>query len=267
MSDIRTRLRQAHDDVIPPPNVMGSLIHRRELIARRRKDQRRKIGSFIVGLLVVAVGVGVVVHEMARPASNAVPDGDPIPVILNDARLAPGPHAMSLAGLQITFTVPEGWRGSTRGVVDSERGQDPPRGAALSFWTVANVYTDPCHWSNSLARPPVGPSVNELVAALATQHRHPSGDRIKVDVDGYPSTELKMTVPDHIDMATCSNREFHSWTSPEGDRYHQGPGQIDQLFILNVNGVRLVIDASFFPDTSRKVRSTLFEMVRSIHFV
>jgi hypothetical protein len=52
-----------------------------------------------------------------------------------------------------------------------------------------------------------------------------------------------------------------------GDRYHQGPGQIDQLFVLDVDGTRLVIDASYFPDTSEQARSALFAMVRSVHFM
>lgn len=221
----------------------------------------------IIGVVVVASGVGVFVHEMARPSSDPLPDGNPIPEVLVDAKLAPGPHQLSLAGMQITFTVPEGWRGSNQGVVDADLGADAPGGAELGFWTVTNVYTDPCKWRGSLARPPVGAGVNDLVQALATQHGHPSGDRLKMDVDGYSATEIKLTVPSNLDKSTCSSGEFHSWQSPQGDRFHQDPGQIDQLFILDVDGTRLVIDASYFPGTSEKDRSALLAMFRSVHFM
>jgi hypothetical protein len=36
---------------------------------------------------------------------------------------------------------------------------------------------------------------------------------------------------------------------------------------VNVQGTRLVIDASFFPGTSLGDRSALFDMVRSIQFL
>jgi hypothetical protein len=266
MADIRTRLRQTFDDIVSPPDVMGSLATRRRRLARKRKEKRRKVAAAVVGVAVVTAGVAVFLREMSRPSTNPLADGNPIPQILDQGRLAPGPHLLSVAGLDITFTVPEGWRGSSQGVVDAELGADPFNGAGLSFWTVSNVYRDACHWRGSLADPPVGPTVNDLVASLATQHQHPSGDRVKYDVDGYDATELRLTVPQNIDLTTCSNGEFHSWQSPVGDRSHQGPGQIDQLFVLNVHGTRLVIDASYYPDTSKQDHSALFAMIRSVHF-
>jgi len=269
MSDIRTRLRQTHDDIVPPPGVMETLIGRRVHLERRKRDGRRKVASAVIGVVVVATGVGVVVHEMAQPSSTGgtVANGDPIPVILPDARLAPGPHLLQLSGLEITFDVPEGWRGSDQGVIHSEFGADGPNGSSLAFWTVSNVYTDPCHWRRSAMRPPVGASVNDLVAALAAQHGHPSGERIKANVDGFSATELEMTVPNTLAIDRCDDGQFHTWQSPQGDRDHEGPGQIDQLFVINVQGIRLVIDAAFFPGTSRANQSALFGMVRSVRFL
>ena len=269
MSDIRTRLRQTHDDIVPPSDVMETLIGRRDRLERRKRDGRRRVVSAVVGVVVVAAAIGVVVHEMAQPSSSGgtVAVGDPIPAILPDARLAPGPHLIQLSGLQITFDVPEGWRGSDQGVIHSELGADGPNGASLAFWTVSNVYTDPCNWRRSAARPTVGSSVNDLVAALAGQHGHPSGDRIKAEVDGFSATELEMTVPNTLAIDRCDDGQFHSWQSPQGDRDQEGPGQIDQLFVINVRGIRVVIDAAFFPGTSRANRSALFGMVRSVHFL
>jgi hypothetical protein len=266
MADIRTRLRQAHDDIVPPPDVMGTLIGRRKRLERRKRDQRRKIASVIVGIAVLAAGIGVVVHEMAQPGTTQVESDDQIPAILPGGRLSPGPHQLSLAGIRITFTVPEGWRGSDQGVVDSELGADAPAGAGLAFWTVSNVYTDPCEWKSSARRPPVGSSVGDLAAALATQKGHPAGDRIKTTINGFDATQLEMTVPADLDMSSCSNGEFHTWQSSEGDRFQQGPGQIDRLWLVNVHGVRIVIDASYFATTSQEDRQQVLEMCRSVQF-
>jgi hypothetical protein len=266
MADVRTRLRQTHDDIVPPPDVMGTLIGRRKRLERRTRDRRRKVVSIVVGIVVVAAGVGVVVHEMARPAATGGPSGEPNPVILPGGKLSPGPHLLVLDGLRITVHVPSGWRGSERGVVDDRYGADAPNGAGLEFWTVSNVYTDPCDWKNSAMRPPLGLTVNDLAGALATQSGHPSGPRIKMDVAGYDATKLEMTVPSGIDLSRCANGEFHTWQSPQGDRYQQGPGQIDQLFIVNVNGVRVVIDASYFPGTSARDREAVLAMFRSVEF-
>jgi hypothetical protein len=261
MPDIRSLLRETYDAIVPPDDVLSAVVRRRV-----RRDRRRKAIAVIVAIAVIGGGFTVVVREMRRPSSGPPPD-DQIPVILDGGRLAAGPHVLSLQGLRIIFDVPDGWRGTTLGVIDSDLGSGPPSGSGLSFWVVTNVYEDPCRWNSSLADPPVGPGVSDLVAALATQKRHFSGDRLKLDVAGYLATELRMQVPENLAMGTCWNDEFHTWQSLEGDRLQQGPGQIDQLFVVNVLESRLVIDASFFPGTSDDDRQTLFDMVRSVHFV
>ena len=44
----------------------------------------------------------------------------------------------------------------------------------------------------------------------------------------------------------------------------QGPNQHNQVWILDVDGTRLVIVASYFPDTSPQDRAALDEMLASI---
>lgn len=59
---------------------------------------------------------------------------------------------------------------------------------------------------------------------------------------------------------------FKSWTDVEGDRYQQGPGQIDWLWILDVEGHRLVIDATYLPGATGQDRAELAQVVSSIAF-
>ena len=48
------------------------------------------------------------------------------------------------------------------------------------------------------------------------------------------------------DLQSCDEDEFTSWTG-HGARGHTAPGERDELRIVDVEGVRLVIDASSFP--------------------
>ena len=60
---------------------------------------------------------------------------------------------------------------------------------------------------------------------------------------------IEMTVPTDIDFADCDRGEFRSWAG----RYHQGPGQVDQVYILDVEGQRVVIDTTYMPGTSARI--------------
>jgi len=51
------------------------------------------------------------------------------------------------------------------------------------------------------------------------------------------------------------------------DRYQQAPGQVDRLWILNVEGRRLVIDANYMPGGTAQDHADLARVVDSIAFL
>src|SRR5262249_43538518 len=72
-----------------------------------------------------------------------------------------------------------------------------------------------------------------------------------------------------FDFHDCDEGVFESLTA-EGwasDRYQQAPGQVDWLWILDVDGQRLVVDATYLADASAYDRSELDPVVRSIRFL
>jgi len=213
---------------------------------------------FKAAVFILAIGCSgssVVASDVA--SSSATP-------IVPDTQLAAGRYRLDTESARVTFDVPEGWDAWAYGV--SPRGQAPeaPDGVGLGYWTVDNVYSDSCHWNHALPEPDVGPSVADLVDALVAQRGHPSGDPSAVSLDGFAGTQIEMTVPAHIDFARCWNETFLSWSAlPEGGRFHQGPGQIDRLWILDVDGSRLVVDAFYYRATSDADREQLFAIVAS----
>ena len=77
-------------------------------------------------------------------------------------------------------------------------------------------------------------------------------------------------VPPDVHFATCDNAEYASWTgatrtgSEGGVRYQQGAGQHDLLWLLDVDGVRLVVDPVFYDETSQAALDELDAIFRSI---
>jgi hypothetical protein len=158
---------------------------------------------------------------------------------------------------RITMDVPGGWGGSGDGHVISKG-----PGQGISTWVVRNVYADPCAWTGTLLDPPAGSSVDGLVAALAAQKARHASTPTHVTVDGFTGTYMELTTPAGIDLADCDGGEFRSWVDWGGSRYTE-PGQRDMLWILDVDGVPLVIDAALGEGTTRRDRAERTEIVES----
>ncbi len=60
-----------------------------------------------------------------------------------------------------------------------------------------------------------------------------------------------------------------SWLGNGGDgqRWRQMAGQVDRLWVLDVNGQRLVVDANYAPGTTQAQRDEEDRVVQSIQFV
>ena len=89
-----------------------------------------------------------------------------------------------------------------------------------------------------------------------------------VTVDGYAGKQIEFTVPDYNEDECMRGDVRHLEGTRSGDAgphyIAQGPDQHNQVWILDVDGTRLVILASYFPDTSPQDRTALDEMLASI---
>jgi hypothetical protein len=148
----------------------------------------------------------------------------------------------------------------------------------VSFWDVGKVARNPCHSIGHLYDP--GPTVDDLVAALEAQSMRDATAPTDVALAGYAGKYLEWSVPTHwkvtgdSDFAGCDvqangHRDFVSWlgNGGEGERWQQMAGQVDRLWILNVNGQRLVVDASHSPDTTKAQLDEEDQIVHSLEFV
>lgn len=184
--------------------------------------------------------------ESSSPADGSLPVGS-VYVLLD---------AAGEVGISVTIPAP-GWSGDVgSGILCKNDGcSDPPDGAGMIvFQGPLYVYGDPCQWESTTPDTPAT-TVDEIVAALAAQASRDASDPMDVTVGGYAGKLITLHVPDDAVYAgrfsECDQGYFGSWAVP-GDspaRYHQGPGQIDELWILDVNGVPVIIDTSYYAGT------------------
>ena len=219
--------------------------------------------GLVAAAVVAAVLVGAAVFR--GPNTGGGPEPTPTatatpPPLAGDA-LDAGTYTLTRA-YGATITVPAGW-GNLRGIGVTNEGSDESFMAVL-FWSFPDdfneVYTDPCNWSSSIIEPPVGPTVDELANALAAQAMRGDAVPTAVTIGGYEGKYLEMSVPTDMDLASCDEGEFRSWLG----RYHQGPGQIDRVYILDVDGQRRVLTVNHMPGASEAELAEQQAIVESI---
>ena len=136
-------------------------------------------------------------------------------------------------------------------------------GQGISAWTVRNVYAEPCKWAGTLLDPPIDPSVDGLVAGLTSQKDRHATAPTDVSLSGFTGKYMELTTPAGIDVADCDGGEFRTWIDANGQRNLEAD-QRDLLWIVDVDGTRLVIDSALGPDTTPQDRADRIQMVESI---
>jgi hypothetical protein len=250
----------------------------RQLAFQRKRSRNRKIGAVALAAVIALVGVVVVIRAMehrggipaGQPSGGTVaPSADPV-ASLPGGSVAPGRYAFASGGSEldaayrITIAVPDGYTSvGNAAVLKQGTGQ-----TSVSTLAIDDVYTDPCGWQTSaMADAAQITSAEGLAATLASQEGLRISAPTTVTVDGFPATYLERRVPNAANIRSeCDLAQFHLYRSPEfGDRWLDGDGQIQHLWIVDVDGIPFVIDATSQPDTSPEVKAELRQMVDSIH--
>jgi hypothetical protein len=174
----------------------------------------------------------------------------------------------------VTVVAPLGWQVSGGSYFEKPSG--PLLG--ISVWDVGQVPPDPCHSQGQLYDP--GPTVDDLVRALVAEPLRHASAPADATLAGYPGKYLEWSVPSNMvvtgdaDFAGCDvqpsngHRDYVSWRSIGGDeRYQQVAGQVDRLWVLDVKGLRLVVDATHSPDATPADLAEQEFIVESLRFV
>lgn len=226
--------------------------------------------SWAVLIVVGACASGTHQEDSTTSSATASTDASATPAVqdvmaLNHfSPLEPGAYSIDpdldpATPLHVVYEIPaEGWSswiGAAKFANDGHVG--------VSITTVTNLVRHGCS-DHSWADPPIGPSVDDLAAALVELDpfnvASPPED---VSVYGYRGKYLELTVPnlpvegagDDRTFAGCIDGNLKSWvaaidTEP-GDAFYgyTGPGYTEQFWILDVEDTRLVIAAGRSPES------------------
>jgi hypothetical protein len=159
--------------------------------------------------------------------------------------------------------VPDGYESLAEGVGVEKVGRIGQM--AVSAWVIGDVYADPCRWSSTLLDPPPVSSVDALVTALAGQKGLRVSTPTDITVDGFAATYMERTVLAGTNLADCDFGQFRTWLGTDGgDRYLELGTRV-MLWIIDVDGVPLVIDASLGEaGTSAQDRAEHIQIAESV---
>ena len=164
-----------------------------------------------------------------------------------------------------TFTLPDGWSNAGWALMKDD--------VAVSFWTVAETYRDPCQWASTKVN--LGPTVDDLVTALRAQKDRNTTEPVPTTLGGFAGQQIEVDWPDDVLQPTCdpspagpSNGEYRLFIAPgPGDPSRWGSmGAHSVLRIADVNGTRVLVEITEPPGITEAERAAADQVVNSITF-
>jgi hypothetical protein len=208
----------------------------------------------------------------SRPADGSLPVGAPF--VWSDG---------SGGAVPITVTIPaSGWYGDPGFfAIQKNEGSGPPDALAVLVFNTGTAWSvpgDACHSESTMPATPSA-TVDELVAALSAQASRDASAPVDITVDGHAGKSITLHVPGDIafsadEFTDCDDLMFCQFFDPEHSgppveacaRTAQGPGQIDELWIVEVNDALVIIDAAYWEGTPGELVEEERAIVDSISF-
>jgi hypothetical protein len=221
--------------------------------------------AFVAVVAVAAIGVALL-----RPGSTSgvgqVPPTRPSPSNLpslppEGGVVLPGTHVLGPGfPVRITFDVPAGWGGCSASPVEQSVCAGMVGGApapAVGFAIIDNVVADPC--GTALKSPPVGPSVDDLVAAISGLDRFQATAPVDITLDGYQGKSFEVTAP------AGTSCELLTWATANRTN-GVAPGEVNLVRIYDVGGVRVMVAGAYHPATGGpNDRAEVEQVLDSVH--
>ena len=169
--------------------------------------------------------------------------------------------------LAVEITVPDGWQSAFERTIlmpVPPGSTEGPAGAGFAIgWTTmsAGLHSDPClseaHGTPDIA---VGPTVDDFVGAVVAHPALRATQPRAVELGGYKGTYLTISAPD--DISGCAD-----WRPWEPGFAAQGADNLWGIWVIDVEGLRMILVTEEFPNTSEAHKSALRSIVESIRFV
>lgn len=203
----------------------------------------------------------------ATPSPTAVSTASPLAhadeIPFEDVLLDPGVYSFydrvgTSQEVRVTMTLPAGWASHESWYVHRDPVLSEGKSVAIAPWhnTVYTVYPDPCRRNTTVS---TGVTVADLVEAFVGTTMHDGAAPRDITVSGYEGREIHIASDPTVDAASCVEQHLSPWSG----RWVL-PGTEQTLWILDVEGSMLVIDASAEPGADAAKRAEMQQVLQSI---
>jgi hypothetical protein len=181
--------------------------------------------------------------------------------------------------IRVTITFPDGWEKADAGLYVKPNGAAPV-GMSIGAWSIQHVNLFPCRWAtrafaDELYAPTAEGQAEALAAWWGQDPNAPfssnseiapiASKRRPATIGGYPAWYLEVLIPSVFDFTKCDGGQLVLWETANGDvRYGLGPGELDRLWVVDVHGESIVIDAALPLMASAADETELQAVVHSI---
>jgi hypothetical protein len=229
------------------------------------------VGVIAIALLPGTTPPGVGATPPPAPTPTAAPtsavSGSPISLLPTyHAELEPGRYSIGnlpIAGT-MSIAVPAGWTAGGTDLIAKDYGVTAETaGALFAVWPISGTFVDPCT-KHDLVRP-APTDIDSLAEALADQPGTTAVRPTAVTVDGYRAKVVEVTVTADIAKCLPTGEGFWLWAAPGGDRrYVQGTGEMNRIYLVDVDGTMLTFNGRFPAATTAADRAELDAIIASI---
>ena len=199
------------------------------------------------------------------PPPTSPPSAPALPMLPPDGAAEPGTYLAEYAGYRYTLNMPDaGWTSAVaeNGVAISTDGPAYEWSASLIIWGEVGpgtaLYERACQWAGTSVTP--GPTVGDLADALAGLDDFETSGPMDVMVGGHVGKRVQLTVPDDVNFSDCQEGEYRSMDG----RNYQEPGQVDDIRVVDVDGKRIYLFATYQPGTPAGTRMGIDQIVDSM---
>jgi hypothetical protein len=183
-------------------------------------------------------------------------------VVPTSGSLVPGSWAMwPVGGDDDTplplLDVPDGWEAGGPWMFARHR--------AMGYWVVTGVIKHACSGRETLE---AGTTPEDFAEGLAGLSAFTTTEPEPVTLDGYDGVYLELTTPNGVDYGSCVDGSLFVFEAGlTGARHISEPGWTDRYWILDVDGLRVVLQAGANRRATRAEVQEQKAMWESVEFV
>lgn len=258
-----------------PADLLGDVVAGTATVPQRRGVRRAAAARWplaAAAAVIVATVTWATLPALTRTAGPGASQGVGPPVSpspsarLGAGVLAPGSYALTAAGgdgvPDLLVAVPAGWRSLCDALpcFALVSGVGPGR-LGLAYWQVEGVYPEPCR---PIGAPSLGPSPADLAEALRTVEGVSGTQPVATTFGGHDAVTMDLVTDSEI---PCEPNSFHIWSAAGNiRRYLESAGQTIRLWILTIDGERVVVQVDWSPGTTEARLAELFAVAASARF-